>query len=97
MMILHYVEDHGYRPPEEFLKSLTDAERLTWDWRAERLATVLLDKSEDLDFRCEAIADLAHWKDPRALDALTRAARDEELVDVAGVDLGRSLGGVAVR
>ncbi|MFG2046239.1 hypothetical protein ACGFIW_02255 [Micromonospora sp. NPDC048935] len=93
MMILHYVEEHGYHPPEAFLKGLADTNTLVWDWRSERLAGLLLDESEDLDMRCEAIVDLANWKDPRALEALVYAARDDELSDVAGDEIGRSLGG----
>ncbi|WP_238015346.1 hypothetical protein KZZ52_01550 [Dactylosporangium sp. AC04546] len=91
-MIVHYVEEHGYRPPEVFLESLRVTEELAWDWRAERLATVLLDESEDLAFRALTIADLAHWKHPHALDALLRAARDQELADVAGDQIGWALG-----
>ncbi|MGC4815282.1 HEAT repeat domain-containing protein [Micromonospora sp. DT228] len=92
MMILHYVEKHGYRPPGVFLRDLADISTLVWDWRSERLSGLLLDESEDLDIRCEAIVDLANWKDPRALEALVHAARDEELSDVAGDEIGRSLG-----
>jgi hypothetical protein len=91
-MILHYVREHGYRPPGVFLESLTEPGRLDWDWRAERLAEVLLDTSKDVEFRCTAILDLANWQDPQALDTLLRAAEDEELVDIAGDDIGRSLG-----
>ncbi|MFK3978809.1 HEAT repeat domain-containing protein [Micromonospora sp. NPDC050397] len=92
MMILHYVEEHGYRPPDVFLDCLEDVGGLVWDWRAARLRRVLLDASEDLDFRCEAIIDLANWKDPRSLEALISAIEDEDLIDVAGDEIGRSLG-----
>ncbi|MEV5768158.1 HEAT repeat domain-containing protein [Micromonospora sp. NPDC052213] len=91
MMILHYVEEHGYRPPVELRDGLRAAGQPRWDWRAERLCAVLLDQSEDPDFRCQAAVDLANWNDPRALDALRRAAHDEDLVDVAGDEIGRSL------
>ncbi|MGC5329189.1 HEAT repeat domain-containing protein [Micromonospora sp. DT62] len=91
MMILHYVEEHGYRPPRELCDGLQAAERPRWDWRAERLHAVLLDQSGDPDLRCQAAVDLANWNDPRALDALRRAAHDEELADVAGDEIGRSL------
>lgn len=92
MMILHYTEQHGYRPPETFTEALREERRLEWDWRAEQLSDALLNESEDLDFRCEAIIDLANWRDPRALHALRCAARDEVLVDVTGDEIGRSLG-----
>ncbi|ACY99129.1 hypothetical protein [Thermomonospora curvata] len=92
MMILHYVEEHGYRPPEDFLERLRKAGPLEWDWRAERLSEVLLDETEDLERRCGVIVDLANWREPRTLDVLWRAAQDEELVDVGGVEIGRSLG-----
>ncbi|MEU5950467.1 HEAT repeat domain-containing protein [Micromonospora sp. NPDC047465] len=91
MMILHYVEEHGYRPPGELRDGLRAAGQPRWDWRAERLHAVLLDQSEDPDFRCQAAVDLANRNDPRALDALRRAAHDEDLVDVAGDEVGRSL------
>jgi hypothetical protein len=91
MMILHYVEEHGYRPPRELREGLQAAAQPQWDWRAERLHAVLLDQSEDPDFRCQAAVDLANWNDPRALDALLRAAHDEDLADVAGDEIGRSL------
>ncbi|MDT0532138.1 hypothetical protein RM555_24375 [Micromonospora sp. DSM 115977] len=91
MMILHYVEEHGYRPPRELRDGLQAAGQLRWDRRAERLHSVLLDQSEELEFRCHAAVDLANWNDPRALDALRRAAHDEDLVDVAGDEIGRSL------
>jgi hypothetical protein len=91
MLIVHYVEEHGYRPPRELLNGLRAAGNLRWDWRAERLRAVLLDPSGDFDFRCEAAVDLANWNDPRALEALRRAAHDEDLVDSAGDEIGRSL------
>ncbi|SCL20523.1 hypothetical protein GA0074692_0891 [Micromonospora pallida] len=91
MMILHYVEEHGYRPPRELRDGLRAAGQPRWDWRAERLHTVLLDQSEDPDFRCQAAVDLANWNDPRALDALWHAAHDEDLADAAGDEIGRSL------
>ncbi|MEU4781949.1 HEAT repeat domain-containing protein [Micromonospora sp. NPDC023633] len=97
MMILHYVEEHGYRPPGQLRAGLRAAGRLRWDWRAERLHAVLLDQSEDPDFRCQAAVDLANWDDPRALDALRRAAHDEDLVDVAGDEIGRSLAALVDR
>ncbi|MFI1524233.1 DUF7919 family protein [Kitasatospora cineracea] len=91
MMILHYIKEHGYSPPREFLENLRVDRRLDWDWRADNFVNILLDGSEDLDFRCEAIIDLANWEDVRSLDALKLATRDEELVDVAGDEIGRSL------
>jgi hypothetical protein len=91
MMILHYVEQHGYRPPRELLDGLREAEQLRWDWRAERLHAALLDRSQDPDIRCQAAVDLANWNDPRALSALRCVAHDEDLADVAGDEIGRSL------
>ncbi|MFJ6650779.1 hypothetical protein ACIQPS_34705 [Streptomyces sp. NPDC091290] len=93
MMILHYVGQHGYRPTVEFLESLKRVDRLDWDWRAERLLSILVDESEDFDFRCEAIIDLVNWReDSRVLEALIYSIQDEELVDAAGDEIGRSLG-----
>ncbi len=97
MMILHYMEEHGYRPPEEFLDGLKDIGRLEWDWRAERMLALVLDESEDFDFRCEAIIDLVNWRDGRVLDALMHSIQDEELVDSAGDEIGRSLGVLVAR
>ncbi|MEU5277134.1 hypothetical protein AB0G87_12040 [Streptomyces asoensis] len=92
MMLLHYVEKHGYRLPAVFRKELAETRALEWDWRAERLSAIMLDEAQDIDFRCEAAIDLANWSDVRALDALWRASRDEVLVDAAGMEIGRSLG-----
>ncbi|MGW6454368.1 HEAT repeat domain-containing protein [Streptomyces sp. NPDC055078] len=92
VMVLHYIEKHNYHLPAQFRESLTVTDGLSWDWRAKLLAKIVTDDSQDLDFRCEAIVDIANWKDPRALDALMKAARDEELVDVTGEEIGRSLG-----
>lgn len=91
MMVLHYVEEHGYRPPAEFVESLRKNGPLDWDTRAQRLRDILLDDTADFDFRCEAAIDLVHWRDRRAVDALMRAVEDEELVDGAGDEIGRSL------
>jgi hypothetical protein len=91
MMLPHYIEHHGYRPPEVFLDALRHTAAPVWDRRAERLATLLTDGSEDLVLRCAGITDLAHWKHPRALEALLCAARDAELADIAGGDVGTSL------
>ncbi|RAY11055.1 hypothetical protein DPM19_32655 [Actinomadura craniellae] len=76
----------------EFMEQLKEIGELDWDWRAERLAKILLDESEDLISRSRGIVDLANWKDSRTLDALKRAAQDEELADIAGDEIGRSLG-----
>jgi hypothetical protein len=91
-MVWHYVEKHGYRLPEEFLESLKGIGGLVWDWRAERLTAALLDESAHLDHRCAAVSDLVNWADSRALEALAQVTRDEELVDVAGYEIGLSLG-----
>ncbi|GAA1514031.1 hypothetical protein GCM10009827_030870 [Dactylosporangium maewongense] len=90
VMLLHYVEVHGYRPPEQFLQALRVPGELPWDDRAERLATLLFDPSEDVPLRAAGIVDLASWKHPRTIDVLLRAAHDPQLVD-AGVDIGRAL------
>jgi hypothetical protein len=92
VMILHYIDVHGYRPPEVFLESLRATDSLSWDWRAERLAGLLLDGTGDFDFRCEAAIDMANWKDIRSFDALKSACRDDFLADLVGEDLGYSLG-----
>ncbi|MEV6350903.1 hypothetical protein [Actinoplanes sp. NPDC051851] len=90
-MIVHYAEQHGYRPPAALLSHLSEATRPQWDRRAELLCSVLADASADLGWRVDAAVDLALWTDRRAYDTLRSALRDEELVDVAGNELGRSL------
>jgi hypothetical protein len=84
MMILHYVEEHGYRPPRDLLDGLRTGARLRWDWRAERLRAVLLDEAADPDWRVEAAIDLPNWSNRWAFEALHHAAHDDELADVAG-------------
>ncbi|MEU0556388.1 hypothetical protein [Dactylosporangium sp. NPDC006015] len=37
VMLLHYVEVHGYRPPEQFLQALRVPGELPWDDRADDL------------------------------------------------------------
>ena len=91
MMILHYVEEHGYRPPAVFRSALRAGWEPVWDERAERLREVLLDESAPIEFRADAIIDLANWRDPRTFEALMEVTRDEELTGCAGHDLGRSL------
>ncbi len=91
VLIKHYVHDHGYRLPAPLQKSLLDTRPLPWDPRAERLAALVSDPTEDVIARCWAVADLAHWPDRRALDALEFAVLDEELVDLTGREIGRSL------
>lgn len=91
VMVLHYVDVHGYRPPARLRENLHAVARPRWDWRAERLVAVLADQDEDFDLRCQAAVDLAQFRDRRAYDALLLAARDEELVDSAGDEVGLSL------
>jgi hypothetical protein len=91
-MILHYVEAHGYRPPPAFVNLLRTPGELSWDWRSDRLAGVLADKSNELEFRCLVISDLSSWRCPQALDVLLSAAQDPLLADIAGDEVGRSLG-----
>lgn len=38
MMITHYIEDHQYCPPAQFVNSLAGLDELEWDWRAEILS-----------------------------------------------------------
>ncbi|AGZ39033.1 hypothetical protein [Actinoplanes friuliensis] len=90
-MVLHYLGDHGYRPPDVFLQGLRETGELEWDDRAERLRKVLLDPEADLGFRCAAVVDLPNWRDARALDAVQFAAHDEELAVIMGVEIGQSL------
>ncbi|MFI6039415.1 hypothetical protein ACIBBD_35900 [Streptomyces sp. NPDC051315] len=90
MMVLHYIEAHGYRPPLVFREGLAETVDLPWDGRAQRLSEILLDVSQDLDLRYEAVIDLANWPDARSLDALERAAADEELADIASEEIHRS-------
>lgn len=91
VMILHYLQEHDYRLPEEFREGWDATATLFWDGRAERLCEVLADDSQDADFRCLAITDLPHWRDYRAFRALALAIQDEELVETVGYEIGRSL------
>jgi hypothetical protein len=94
-MILHYAEQHRYRPPAPVL--LAGPAPLRWDERADRLCSVLLDENADPTDRTEAAIGLARWDDRRAHDALWDAMRDEELLDCAGDEVGRSLAAFAGR
>ncbi|MEU7511536.1 hypothetical protein AB0B13_05930 [Streptomyces sp. NPDC042898] len=91
VMLIHYVESHGYCPPTEFIDAILDERDLDWDSRADTLDAAIRSESEDFEARCEAIIDIANWPDARSVDALIHAAHDEELVDVSGEDIGRSL------
>ena len=91
MMILHYVEEHGYRTPLVFRSALRAGWEPVWDERAERLREVLLDESAPIEIRADAIVDLAIWRDPRAFEALMQATRDEVIPICAGDSLGQSL------
>ena len=91
MMILHYVDAHGYCPPAEFLDNLEQGD-LEWDWRADRLAEVALDRSEDPVIREDAFSDIAHWREPRALEVLRQVAGDEVMISVSGHQIGQTLG-----
>ncbi|WP_212996677.1 hypothetical protein [Winogradskya consettensis] len=93
-MILHYMEAHGYRPPQVFLDDLARGGVLTWDGRADRLVGVVRDVTAEWELRVEAVVDLANWKDSRALDAIMVAAREEEFADCAGAEIGGVTGGV---
>lgn len=90
-MILHYLQEHDYRLPEEVREGIRARADLVWDERAERLCEVLADDSQDFDLRCQAVTDLSNWRDPRAFNGLLCAIQDEELVDVMGHEIGRSL------
>jgi hypothetical protein len=92
MMILHYVDEHGYCPPAEFLTDLGQEGDLEWDWRADRLAEVALDTSEDPENREDAFSDIAHWREPRALEVLRQVARDEVMISASGHQLGQTIG-----
>jgi hypothetical protein len=94
-MIVHYAEQHSYRPPAELLNNLSEAIRPQWDWRAEYLCTFLLDGSADFVGRVGAAVDLSLWRDRRAYDALWSAMEDKELLDLAGDEVGRSLAAFA--
>jgi hypothetical protein len=90
-LFLHYVERHCYRPPAQLLDALADPAPLHWDWRAEHLCLVLLDENADIAVRAEAAVGLACWDDRRAYAALWNSMRDENLLDCAGDEIGRSL------
>ncbi|MEV0132666.1 hypothetical protein AB0H83_29920 [Dactylosporangium sp. NPDC050688] len=90
-MLLHYVEAHGYHPPQVFLDCLPALDDLPWDGRADHLATLLTDDTADLEDRASVIIDLASWKDPRTLAALLYAAHHDGLAGCAGGDIGMAL------
>ncbi|MCY0929493.1 hypothetical protein OTB20_25485 [Streptomyces sp. H27-H1] len=90
-MISHYVESHGYRPPPSFLSAITSPAILRWDGRAEILKSTLSDTAADFELRIDAITDIAYWNDRRALSALISATTDDDLLDIAGFQIGASL------
>lgn len=91
IMILHYIEAHGYRPPDVFLEHVNAMGELPWDWRARRLAEVITNRSEDLVLRGKAIVELTNWEGSRALDVLLHAIEDEDLSNVVGYEIGEAL------
>lgn len=90
-MLLHYVQEHGYRLPEEFREALGRTGELAWDDRAEHLRRILADRTADIVDRDRAITDLANWRDPRAYQALLATFEDQELVDMLSPQIGQSL------
>ncbi|KUL28546.1 DUF7919 family protein [Actinoplanes awajinensis] len=90
MMIVHYAEQHGYRPPPDLL----EAPPPQWDRRAEQLCALLLDEAADVGWRAAAVEELGNWLDRRAFDALIQVMRaGGELLVLTGIDLGRALAG----
>jgi hypothetical protein len=91
-MVGHYVTEHGYVPPREFVDALTAPRPHAWNGTAERLCAVLLDDACDVGWRVDAAMDLSDWQDDRALEALVRASQDADLVEVSDMQIGVSLG-----
>ena len=91
-MILHYVECHGYVPPESFLEALSARRPLPWNGTAERLCQILLSAAADIGWRVDAAIDLANWQDERAYRALLEVAETPDLVDVSDMQIGVSIG-----
>ncbi|TJZ92429.1 DUF7919 family protein [Actinacidiphila oryziradicis] len=90
-LILHYIEDHGYVPPAEFVDGLLGDLPYSWNATSEHLCRVLLDDSLSPGWRVDAAIDLAGWQDDRVYGALLDASRDAELVDVSAMEIGVSL------
>ncbi|WP_371497544.1 hypothetical protein OG871_16380 [Kitasatospora sp. NBC_00374] len=90
-MIAHYVRDHGYTPPAEFLAALTRTGSLDWDDRAEVLVSLLVSDRAEPGWRDAAAIDIANWHDGRALEALLVAGLDDHIVDYSGRSIGVSI------
>lgn len=90
-MILHYIEDHNYVPPTQFIEAAGREGFLEWDDRAEILADIVSSPSQEPSWREDAAIDLCHWNDQRAIDALAVAGCDENVVDYSGRSIGISL------
>ncbi|MEU1664513.1 hypothetical protein ABZ547_13020 [Streptomyces sparsogenes] len=96
-LVLHYVERHHYVPPREFIVALTSPESLVWDSRAETLRSLLANEEADPAWRVNALLSLPDWDDPRAEQAVVKAAEDDEISTLAGYELAVSLAVIWLR
>lgn len=91
-MVGHYVTEHSYVPPSEFVDALMAPRPLAWNGTAEQLCAVLLDDSCEVGWRVDAAMDLSNWQDRRVYGALLQASEDADLVEVSDMQIGISLG-----
>jgi len=61
VLIEHYIVDHGYMPPEGFLRAAFEELPLPPDARSRQLSEVLLSPIASLDDRANAAITLAWW------------------------------------
>ncbi|WP_443732247.1 DUF7919 family protein [Streptomyces griseochromogenes] len=91
-MIVHYIRDHAYSPPSEFVSALLREVPLEWDERAVAFSHMLQEPESDPAWKVNALLDLPNWSDPRAYQAALNATRDQELREIADYELGVTLG-----
>ncbi|MEU8926917.1 hypothetical protein AB0D10_39365 [Kitasatospora sp. NPDC048545] len=90
-MIVHYVEAHGYVPPEEFLRALGRSGPLAKDSRMLALINEIRDNGARIGSQRNAVLDIPEWgDDPRSVAALFEADADRGFSELAGRAVGES-------
>ncbi|MFD5462194.1 hypothetical protein ACFWIQ_05090 [Kitasatospora sp. NPDC127059] len=90
-MITHYIEVHGYAPPEEFLHALERSAALDEDSRMHALLDAIRDERAGTGFRVGAVLDIPEWGDePSSVAALFVADADHGFSKFAGRAVGES-------
>ncbi|GAA2407873.1 hypothetical protein GCM10010420_39980 [Streptomyces glaucosporus] len=96
-MIVHYIEDHGYAPPVQFVEAVNRSTPLLWDSRAEALRKILVDENDDFGWKVDALLDVTFWDDPRVDESVEQALADGELLLVAEYEVGMALAALWAR